>query len=156
VRSERTNIITIEDPVEYQIPGVNQTQIKANPGEIPLCLIALVRDNGARSNALFSRARCKLNGAEVFNFDFVELQRINAADYGIRDGDYVVVSKRSDAQNGQTVVALIRGEATLKRYYLEGSRVRLQPANAQMKPLTVSAREVTLQGVVTGLIRHYA
>ena len=74
---------------------------------------------------------------------------------GIRDGDYVVVSKRSNAQNGQTVVALIRGEATLKRYYSEGARVRLQPANAAMKPLLVEARDVTVQGVVTGLIRNY-
>ncbi|HKA35589.1 MAG TPA: transcriptional repressor LexA [Thermoanaerobaculia bacterium] len=75
---------------------------------------------------------------------------------GIRDGDYVVVSRRSTAQNGQTVVALVRGEATLKRYYSEGSRVRLQPANASMKPLTVDTRDVTVQGVVTGLIRNYA
>ncbi|HTD53125.1 MAG TPA: transcriptional repressor LexA [Thermoanaerobaculia bacterium] len=75
---------------------------------------------------------------------------------GIRDGDYVVVARRLTAQNGQTVVALVRGEATLKRYYAEGSRVRLQPANAAMKPLTVDARDVTLQGVVTGLIRTYA
>jgi len=74
---------------------------------------------------------------------------------GIRDGDYVVVARRVTAQNGQTVVALVRGEATLKRYYAEGSRVRLQPANAAMKPLTVDARDVTLQGVVTGLIRAY-
>ncbi|HEY3124410.1 MAG TPA: transcriptional repressor LexA [Thermoanaerobaculia bacterium] len=76
-------------------------------------------------------------------------------DDGIRDGDYVVVCKRSNAQNGQTVVALIRGEATLKRYYVEGSRVRLQPANAAMKPLMIDARDVTVQGVVTGLIRNY-
>lgn len=75
---------------------------------------------------------------------------------GIRDGDYVVVARRLTAQNGQTVVALVRGEATLKRYYAEGARVRLQPANAAMKPLTVDARDVTLQGVVTGLIRAYA
>jgi repressor LexA len=75
---------------------------------------------------------------------------------GIRDGDYVVVARRASAQNGQTVVALIRGEATLKRYYAEGSRVRLQPANAAMKPLTVEARDVVLQGVVTGLIRDYS
>jgi repressor LexA len=54
------------------------------------------------------------------------------------------------------VVALIRGEATLKRYYSEGARVRLQPANAAMKPLTLDARDVTIQGVVTGLIRDYA
>jgi len=76
-------------------------------------------------------------------------------DDGIRDGDYVVVAKRSTAQNGQTVVALVRGEATLKRFYAEGSRVRLQPANVSMKPLTVDVRDVTVQGVVTGLIRNY-
>jgi repressor LexA len=75
---------------------------------------------------------------------------------GILDGDYVVVSRREKAESGQTVVALIRGEATLKRYYSEGARVRLQPANATMKPLTVDARDVTIQGVVTGLIRDYA
>ncbi len=74
---------------------------------------------------------------------------------GIRDGDYVIVARRPTAQNGQTVVALIRGEATLKRYYAEGTRIRLQPANSAMKPLTVDARDVTLQGVVTGLIRAY-
>src|SRR5262252_2021140 len=58
-------------------------------------------------------------------------------DDGIRDGDYVVVARRANAQNGQTVVALVRGEATLKRYYNEGARVSLQPANSAMKPLTV-------------------
>ncbi len=75
---------------------------------------------------------------------------------GIRDGDYVIVCRRPSAQNGQTVVALVRGEATLKRYYADGSRVRLQPANASMKPLTVDARDVTVQGIVTGLIRDYS
>jgi repressor LexA len=74
---------------------------------------------------------------------------------GIRDGDYVVVSRRASAQNGQTVVALVRGEATLKRFYAEGARVRLQPANAAMKPIMADARDVTVQGVVTGLIRDY-
>ncbi len=75
---------------------------------------------------------------------------------GILDGDYVVVARRSKADSGQTVVALVRGEATLKRYYSEGARVRLQPANASMRPLTFDARDVTIQGVVTGLIRDYA
>ncbi len=77
-------------------------------------------------------------------------------DDGILDGDYVVVARREKAESGQTVVALVRGEATLKRYYAEGARVRLQPANAVMKPITVDARDVTIQGVVTGLIRDYA
>ena len=75
---------------------------------------------------------------------------------GILDGDYVVVANRAKAESGQTVVALVRGEATLKRYYAEGARVRLQPANSAMRPMTVDARDVTIQGVVTGLIRDYA
>ncbi|HTR05003.1 MAG TPA: transcriptional repressor LexA [Thermoanaerobaculia bacterium] len=75
---------------------------------------------------------------------------------GILDGDFVVVARREKAESGQTVVALVRGEATLKRYYAEGQRIRLQPANAAMKPLTFDARDVTIQGVVTGLIRDYA
>jgi len=75
---------------------------------------------------------------------------------GIRDGDFVVVSRRATAKNGQTIVALIRGEATLKRYYAEGPRVRLQPANASMRPLSYDAKDVVVQGVVTGLIRTYA
>ena len=77
-------------------------------------------------------------------------------DDGILDGDFVVVARREKAESGQTVVALIKGEATLKRYYPEGARVRLQPANSAMKPLTFDAREVMIQGVVTGLMRDYA
>jgi len=76
-------------------------------------------------------------------------------DDGILDGDYVVVARRDRAETGQSVVALVRGEATLKRYYPEGGRVRLQPANASMKPLLVEGRDLTIQGVVTGLIRDY-
>jgi len=75
---------------------------------------------------------------------------------GILDGDFVVVARREKAESGQTVVALVRGEATLKRYYAEGARIRLQPANAAMRPMMVDARDVTIQGVVTGLIRDYA
>ncbi len=77
-------------------------------------------------------------------------------DDGILDGDFVVVARREKAEIGQTVIALVRGEATLKRYYNEGHRIRLQPANTAMKPLTFDARDVTIQGVVTGLIRDYA
>src|SRR4029079_6689940 len=76
-------------------------------------------------------------------------------DDGILDGDYVVVARRDRAETGQTVVALVRGEATLKRDYPEGSRVRLRRANATMKPLLVEGRDLTIQGVVTGLIRDY-
>jgi len=53
------------------------------------------------------------------------------------------------------VVALIGEDATLKRFYPEGERVRLQPANASMKPIYVPAKDVRVQGVVVGLMRKY-
>jgi repressor LexA len=77
-------------------------------------------------------------------------------DDGIHDGDYIVVSRRDRAENGQTVVALLNGEVTLKRYYSEGRQIRLQPAHPHMKPILADPQEVRIQGVVTGLIRAYA
>ena len=76
-------------------------------------------------------------------------------DEGIHDGDLVVVSRREVAQSGEMVVALIGDEATLKRFYPEGPRVRLQPANARMQPLFVPADEVKVQGIVVGLMRKF-
>ncbi|MGH0032156.1 MAG: transcriptional repressor LexA [Myxococcota bacterium] len=74
----------------------------------------------------------------------------------ICDGDYVVVESRPEARDGETVVALVGGdEATLKRIYRKGSRVRLQPANASMKPIDVPAGEVEVRGIVRGLLRRY-
>jgi repressor LexA len=74
----------------------------------------------------------------------------------IRDGDFVVLESRSEARNGETVVALLRGEeATLKKFYRRGRSVRLQPANGGMKPIDVPAREVQIRGVVRGLLRRY-
>ncbi len=77
-------------------------------------------------------------------------------DEQIRDGDFVVVESRSEARNGETVVALIRGQdATLKKFYRSGARVRLEPANAAMHTIEVSAEDVEIRGVVRGLLRRY-
>ena len=74
----------------------------------------------------------------------------------IQDGDYVIVEQRETAQNGETIVALLEGEnATLKRYYREGDRVRLQPANASMNPILVNEGDLRIQGVVVGVLRKY-
>jgi len=75
-------------------------------------------------------------------------------DEHIRDGDLVVYERRSNARNGDTVVALIDGdEATLKKFYREKNQIRLQPANPKYKPIYV--RDVEVQGVVIGVIRRY-
>jgi len=73
-------------------------------------------------------------------------------DDGIFDGDYVVVESRDTAESGETVVALLDdGTATLKRFYREKRRVRLEPRNARLKPIYI--RNVTIQGVVKGVVR---
>lgn len=70
----------------------------------------------------------------------------------IQDGDYVICERRSQAGNGEIVVALLEsGEATLKRIYRDKGRIRLQPANSDFRPLYVD--HVNVQGVVVGVIR---
>lgn len=77
-------------------------------------------------------------------------------DEQIRDGDVVIVERRDTAENGETVVALVRSsEATLKKFYREGRMVRLQPANPTLAPIRVPAMDVAIQGVVIGLIRRF-
>jgi len=75
-------------------------------------------------------------------------------DEHIRDGDLVVYECRSNARDGDTVVALVDGEeATLKKFYKEKKRIRLQPANPKYKPIYSS--NVEIQGVLIGVIRRY-
>ena len=74
---------------------------------------------------------------------------------GIFDGDYVVVQLREEAEPGEMVVALIGDEATLKHFHPEGEKVRLQPANPHMDPIFVPADQVTIQGIVVGLMRKF-
>jgi repressor LexA len=72
------------------------------------------------------------------------------------DGDYVVIERRETARNGEQVVALLdTGEATLKRFYRDGSKIRLQPANSTMEPRIVDADRCRVQGVVIGVLRSY-
>ncbi len=75
---------------------------------------------------------------------------------GVHDGDYIVVNRREKAASGEMVVALVGGEATLKRFYREGDgRVRLQPANGRMSPMFFREDEVDVQGIVVGLMRRF-
>ncbi len=77
-------------------------------------------------------------------------------DEGIREGDILIIAKKPHAENGQTVIALVRGEATVKKFYRLGEReIELRPANSQMAPIRVAADEVEIVGTVVGLLRHY-
>ena len=77
-------------------------------------------------------------------------------DEQIRDGDYVIVEDRKTATNGEMVIALLGGiEVTLKKFYRDNGRVRLQPANPAVQALIVPADHVQIQGVVVGVMRKY-
>ena len=77
-------------------------------------------------------------------------------DEQIRDGDFVVVEDRRTADNGEMVIALVGGQdVTLKKFYRENGRVRLQPANPTMQPMFYDSSAVQVQGVVVGMMRKY-
>jgi repressor LexA len=77
-------------------------------------------------------------------------------DEHIVDGDYVLVEKTNNARDGEIVVALVEGtDATLKRLYREGAKIRLQPSNSAMAPIVVAAKSVQVQGRVIGVLRKY-
>ncbi len=75
----------------------------------------------------------------------------------IDDGDVVIIKPTNDATDGEMVVAWLKAEeeATLKKFYLEGDRVRLQPANSSMSPIYCDARNVEIRGKVVAVIRKF-
>lgn len=78
-------------------------------------------------------------------------------DEGILPGDLVVVRKQSTAKNGQTVVALVNHEATIKTYFKKDAHIELHPANETMQPIVVRpSDEFQIEGIVIGVIRHCA
>ena len=86
----------------------------------------------------------------------LEVRGDSMQDEHILSGDYVLVERTKTAHNGDIVVGLVEGcDATLKRFYREGDKIRLQPSNAKMKPIIVPAADVEIQGRVIGVLRKY-
>lgn len=84
----------------------------------------------------------------------LQVRGTSMIDAHIDDGDYVVVREQEDARNGEIVVALLpNGMATLKRFYKETTRIRLEPANSTMSP--IFTKEVKIQGICVGVIRKF-
>ena len=78
-------------------------------------------------------------------------------DEQIRDGDFVVVNERQRVDNGEMVIAMLHNaSATVKKFYRErDGRIRLQPANEEMAPMYVHENDISIQGVVVGVLRRY-
>jgi repressor LexA len=86
----------------------------------------------------------------------LEVRGDSMRDEHIVDGDYVLVERTRLARDGEIVVALVKGaETTLKRFFVEGGVVRLQPANTEMAPIYVPSHQVEIQGRVLGVVRRY-
>jgi repressor LexA len=81
----------------------------------------------------------------------LRVQGDSMIDAAILDGDMIIVSPQADASDGEIVVAMIDGEATVKRFFRETGRIRLQPENRSMRPMY--ADEVTIVGRVEALVR---
>lgn len=88
----------------------------------------------------------------LHNDNFIlKVQGESMIEAGINNGDYIIVSKQSTARNGEIVVAMIEGEATVKTFYKEKDHIRLQPQNSTMDPIIV--RDCQILGKVVGLFR---
>jgi len=127
------------------------------PDDRPTCLPMLGRiAAGAPIEAIPDREVLDLE--DLFSSDnglyVLQVKGDSMIEDQIADGDYVVVEKRDTPYNGETVVAYLGdGEVTLKRFFREKGRIRLQPANAKYKPIYV--RSLDVQGVVVGVIRRF-
>ena len=85
----------------------------------------------------------------------LKVKGVSMEEAGILDGDFVVVRKQLTAENGDTVVALIENEATVKKYYKKNERVELHPAHAGMNPILVKDGDFRIAGKVVGVLRYY-
>ncbi len=100
----------------------------------------------------FSIGESFFNKDSLKNDNFIlKVQGESMINIGINDGDYIIVSKQSTARNGQIIVAMIDGDATVKTFYKEKDYIRLQPENDTMEPII--SKNVEIVGKVVGLFR---
>ncbi len=139
------------------IEVINQSSLKSSGGGIDVPVLGFIAAGSpiepyTDPNAFISVAPGMLSGKKR---SFVlQVKGNSMIEEGILDGDFVVVEESQTANNGDIVVAILEnGFATLKRFFKEATRVRLEPANSQMSP--IFAKDVKIQGKVVGVIRKY-
>jgi repressor LexA len=141
-----------------RIPGMVKVAIERlnRPSEIPMAgtVAAGSPIEPVPQSELIEVPLSMLRGVNTFA---LRVKGESMKDDGILPGDIVVVHKQETAQNGQTVVALVNHEATIKTYYKKDTHIELHPANAAMQPILVQPSDTFhIEGVVIGVIRHCA
>jgi len=147
---ERKGLITRESHMSRAIQLTDQPQLQRNS-------LPLAGQIAAGNPVLAVESDERIDFAALFDDEDKFCLRVKGESMiedQIADGDFVVVRKCSTARDGEIVVALVDDtEATLKRFYREKNRFRLEPANSQMKP--IYSDNVSVMGVVVGVIRQY-
>lgn len=115
---------------------------------VPILAEQNIEDTITISSSFFGVKDSKSN-----NLFVLKVKGESMIEIGINDGDYVVANSQNVAENGEVVVAMIDGEATVKSFYKESTRIRLEPANKLFSPIYSS--DVTVLGKVVGVIRRF-
>jgi len=150
---ERAGLITRSPGSSRSIALVDRME----PGGVVLPLVGVVRAGLPQLAVEEIEERIAVDRSLVRGKDafLLRVKGDSMVEAHIVEGDLVVVRPQSTAENGEIVVALIDGEATLKRFFHEGSYIRLQPENASLEPIIITAdtQDMTIIGKVTGLCR---
>ena len=139
-----------------RIPGMVKVALEqlARSSEIPMAGIVAAGSpiEPVQQSELIDVPPSMLRGGKTFA---LRVKGESMKDDGILSGDLVVVRKQETARNGQTVVASVNQEATIKTYFKKDSRIELHPANAVMNPILVEpSDDFHIEGIVIGVIRH--
>ena len=139
-----------------RIPGIVQVALDqlGRSSEIPMAglVAAGVPIEPVPQSELIDVPPSMLRGGDTFA---LRVKGESMKDDGILPGDLVVVRKQETAKNGQTVVALVNQEATIKIYFKKDSRIELHPANVAMQPIIVKPSDTFhIEGILIGVIRH--
>ena len=138
LKTRAIRVVGTESTISVPIVG------KVAAGE-PILATENIEDYMSIGESFFSKDSLK-------NDNFIlKVQGESMIEAGINDGDYIIVSKQDTARNGQIVVAMIDGEATVKTFYKEKDYIRLQPANSAMEPIIV--KDCQIIDKVIGLFR---
>jgi repressor LexA len=141
-----------------RIPGMVKVAIDRlnRPSEIPMAGIvaAGLPIEPVQQSELIDVPPSMLQGGKTFA---LRVKGESMKDEGILPGDVIVVRKQETANNGQTVVALVNGEATVKTFFKKAGHIELHPANPAMQPITVEPdQDFHIEGILIGVIRHCA
>jgi repressor LexA len=155
LRTTRVSVARYEAGMR-RIPGMVKVAIErlGRASEIPMAgmVAAGLPIEPVQQSELIDVPPSMLQGGKTFA---LRVKGESMKDEGILPGDLIVVRKQETALSGQTVVALVNGEATVKTYVKRSTHIELHPANAAMQPIIVEpSEEFRIEGVLIGVIRH--